>query len=310
LVRIEHIKDFNLDHIFNCGQCFRWVKEEDGSYTGVAFGKIVNMKTIQSRQLKPIQISETEQDMIGSDAGGLDAVGLDSAGLELGGLVDLEINQANKVDFEKIWEHYLDLERDYGIIKKRLCKTDPVMAKAVEYGYGIRILNQDKWETIVSFLISQNNNIPRIKKCIEALCENFGDYIGEYRGRKYYDLPKPQILSRLSIDDLAGCRLGYRAKYIIESAKQIERDGIEETFEYLNTLCGVGPKVANCVLLFSMEKADCFPIDVWVKRVMSQLYGIDEDDTNAMLAYSEKNFGEYGGIAQQYLFYYIREGQN
>ena len=277
MVRIEHIKDFNLDHIFNCGQCFRWVKEEDGSYTGIAFGKIVNMKT----------------------------TGLDSAGL-----VDLEINQANKDDFEKIWEHYLDLERDYGVIKKQLCKTDPVMARAVKYGYGIRILNQDKWETIVSFLISQNNNIPRIKKCIEALCENFGDYIGEYRGKKYYDLPKPQTLSRLSADDLAECRLGYRAKYIIESAKQIEREGIEETFEYLNTLCGVGPKVANCVLLFSMEKADCFPIDVWVKRVMSRLYGIGEEDTNAMLAYSKKNFGEYGGIAQQYLFYYIRERQN
>jgi len=285
LVSIEHIKDFNLEHIFNCGQCFRWVKEEDGSYTGIAFGKIVNMKTIPSRQL-------------------------DSAGLDIAGLVDLEINQANKDDFEKIWKHYLDLERDYGVIKKQLCKTDPVMARAVKYGYGIRILNQDKWETIVSFLISQNNNIPRIKKCIEALCENFGDYIGEYRGNKYYDLPKPQTLSRLSVDDLAACRLGYRAKYIIESAKQIEKEGIEETFEYLNTLCGVGPKVANCVLLFSMEKADCFPIDVWVKRVMSLLYGIDEKDTNAMLAYSEKNFGEYGGIAQQYLFYYIREGQN
>jgi N-glycosylase/DNA lyase len=224
--------------------------------------------------------------------------------------VDLEIDHADQDDFEKIWKHYLDLERDYGAIKKQLCKTDAVMEKAVEYGYGIRILNQDKWETIVSFLISQNNNIPRIKKCIEALCENFGEYIGEYKGKKYYDLPTPQRLSRLSIDDLAKCRLGYRAKYIIKTAMQIEKEGIEETFEYLTTLCGVGPKVANCVLLFSMEKADCFPIDVWVKRVMNQLYGIAEEDTNAMLAYSEKNFREYGGIAQQYLFYYMREGQN
>ena len=164
-------------------------------------------------------------------------------------------------------------------------------------------------QTIISFLISQNNNIPRIKKCIETLCENFGEYIGEYREKKYYDLPKPEVLSRLSIADLAVCRLGYRANYLIETAKQIEREGIEETFEYLNTLCGVGPKVANCILLFSMGKAGCFPIDVWVKRVMNQLYGIDEQDTDAMLAYSEKNFGEYGGMAQQYLFYFMREGQ-
>ena len=271
MIKIKDLKDFKLDHIFNCGQCFRWAKEKDGSYTGVAFGKIVNMKMTD--------------------------------------MVDLEIDQANQEDFEKIWKHYLDLERDYGEIKKHLCKTDLVMAKATEHGYGIRILNQDKWETIISFLISQNNNIPRIKKCIETLCENFGEYIGEYRGKKYYDLPKPEVLSRLSIADLAVCRLGYRANYLIETAKQIEREGIEETFEYLNTLCGVGPKVANCILLFSMGKAGCFPIDVWVKRVMSQLYGIEQEDTAAMLAYSEKNFGEYGGVAQQYLFYYIREGQ-
>ena len=289
MIKIENNKDFNLDHIFNCGQCFRWVKEEDGSYTGVAFGKIVNMKTAPSLQL--------------------DSAGLDSAGLDSGRFVDLEIDQANKEDYEKIWKHYLDLERDYGVIKKQLCETDPVMSKAVEYGYGIRILNQDKWETIVSFLISQNNNIPRIKKCIETLCENFGEYIGEYRGKKYYSMPSPRNLSLLSIDDLAECRLGYRAKYIIETAKQIEKEGIEETFEYLNTLCGVGPKVANCILLFSMEKAGCFPIDVWVKRVMNQLYGIDEEDSDAMRAYSENNFGEYGGIAQQYLFYYIRDNQ-
>lgn len=289
MVKIKNIKDFNLDHIFNCGQCFRWVKEEDGSYTGVAFGKIVNMKTLPSPHLDLMQSSQKEQ-------------GIDRS-------VDVEINLVVKEDFEKTWKSYLDLERDYGVIKKQLCKTDPVMEKAVEYGYGIRILNQDKWETIVSFLISQNNNIPRIKKCIEALCENFGEYIGEYRGKKYYDLPRPEILSHLSIADLAGCRLGYRAKYIIETAKQIEKEGIEETFEYLNTLCGVGPKVANCILLFSMGKASCFPIDVWVKRLMNQLYGIDEEDTEAMRAYSEKNFGEYGGIAQQYLFYYIREGQ-
>lgn len=275
MITINHIKDFNIDHIFDCGQCFRWTRETNGSYTGVAFGKIVNIKA------KPVSK----------------------------GFVDLEIENATQEEFENIWRHYLDLERDYGPIKAYLSNEDPVMQRAIAYGYGIRILNQDKWEAIISFLISQNNNIPRIKKCIESLCEGFGEYLGEWDGKKYYDIPKPEILAKLTEEDLAACRLGYRGKYILETARQVEKQGLVETFEYLNTLCGVGPKVANCVLLFSMKKIECFPIDVWVKRVMNQLYGIDEEDTKGMLAYSEKNFGGYGGIAQQYLFYYIREGQ-
>jgi N-glycosylase/DNA lyase len=294
LIKIEQIKDFSLNHIFDCGQCFRWSKEADDSYTGIAYGKIVNMKTTPSRRTNSMAKSVTETD---------------STDLQLNGMVDLIIDNSSTEDYKEIWSHYLDIERDYGLIKEQLRKNDLVMAKAIEYGYGIRILNQDKWETIVSFLISQNNNIPRIKKCIESLCENFGDYIGEYRNKKYYDIPKPETLSNLSVNDLEVCKLGYRAKYIIETAKQVERDGIEETFDFLNTLCGVGPKVANCVLLFSMGKIDCFPIDVWVKRVMNQLYGMDENDTKAMEAFSNKNFGKYGGIAQQYLFYYIREGR-
>lgn len=294
MVKIEHIKDFNLDHIFDCGQCFRWAKEEDDSYTGIAFGKIVNIKATPSQQMGSMNQIKMKQGLTHQD---------------LNCLIDLEIDHTNEEDVEKIWRHYLDLERDYGPIKELLSKNDSVMAKAIEYGYGIRILNQDKWETIVSFLISQNNNIPRIKKCIESLCRNFGEYVGEYKGKKYYDIPKPEVLSSLSVQDLEECRLGYRAKYIIETAKQVESDGIEETFDYLNTLCGVGPKVANCVLLFSMGKIDCFPIDVWVKRVMNQLYGMNQEDTKAMDAFSKKNFGNYGGIAQQYLFYFIREGQ-
>ena len=277
--KIENLKDFNLEHILECGQCFRWDKEKDGSYTGIAFGKIVNIKA------SPVRPAYN--------------------GLGLG----LEVSGGTREDWENIWHHYFDLDRDYGVIKEQLGANDPVMAEAIAHGYGIRILNQDKWEAIVSFLISQNNNIPRIKKCIETLCEKFGEDLGEYRGKRYYDMPKPQVLARLTEEDLQVCRLGYRAKYIIETARQVERDGIEETFDYLNTLCGVGPKVANCVLLFSMKRVDCFPIDVWVKRVMHQLYGLPESDTKAMQVFAEEKFGAYGGIAQQYLFYYIRERQ-
>jgi len=279
-LKIENLKDFSLEHILDCGQCFRWSREKDGSYTGTAFGKVLNIKESPSPRM----------DVAGD-------------------LVDLEIDNGTPWDWENIWHSYFDLGRDYGPIKEQLGRKDPVMAAAIRHGHGIRILNQDKWEAIVSFLISQNNNIPRIRKCIETLCENFGADLGEYRGKRYYHMPTPKVLAGLTEEDLLGCRLGYRARYIIETARQVEREGISETFDYLNTLCGVGPKVANCVLLFSMKRVDCFPIDVWVRRVMHQLYGLAESDTKAMQGFAEENFGAYGGIAQQYLFYYIRERQ-
>ena len=278
---IEGVKDFHPDHIFDCGQCFRWERNDDGSYSGIAFGKMARM----------------EYDNDGAI---------------------LRIHGASEEDFENIWKHYLDLDRDYGEIKKVLADRDPVIAGAIEYGSGIRILNQEKWETLISFIISQNNNIPRIKKCINSLAETLGSCAGEFEGKEYYSLPTPEVLAEASLEDLAPCRLGYRAKYLIETAKQVRDKGIaslerlgtdevtsKETFEELKTYCGVGPKVANCIALFAMGKFDSFPIDVWVKKVMNRLYGIDENDMKAMARFAEENFGVYGGIAQQYLFYYI-----
>jgi N-glycosylase/DNA lyase len=191
------------------------------------------------------------------------------------------------------------------------------MAKAIAFGQGMRILRQDHWETLVSFIISQNNNIGRIKGCIASLCENFGAFAGEYKGKKYFTLPEAGVLAALTEEDLAVCRLGYRAKYLIETAKAVKEDNgvrlsglrkanANEAFVYLTSLCGVGPKVANCIMLFSMDQYDSFPIDVWVKQAMNKLYGFDKQNTKAMAEYAEKNFGGYGGIAQQYLFYYIK----
>lgn len=278
---IEGVKDFHLDHIFDCGQCFRWERNPDGSYSGIAFGKMARMEYDHESSL-------------------------------------LTIHGASEEDFEQIWRHYLDLDRDYGEIKKTLAGSDDVIAEAIEYGSGIRILNQEKWETLLSFIISQNNNIPRIKKCINSLAETLGSRVGEFEGREYYSLPSPEVLAEATLDDLAPCRLGYRAKYLIETAKQVCDEGIDglerlgtdevtskETFEALKKYCGVGPKVANCIALFAMGKFDSFPIDVWVKKVMNQLYGIAENDMKAMAAFAEEKFGVYGGIAQQYLFYYI-----
>lgn len=275
---VDNIKDFNTDHIFDCGQCFRWIKQADGSYIGPAMDRVVRVSYNEGT---------------------------------------LTIDNSSEEDFNVIWKSYFDLERDYGSIKSKLFAGNDAMKTAGEYGYGIRILNQDFWETVVSFIISQNNNIPRIKGCIESLCENFGEYIGEYEGKKYYSVPTPQKLASLSAEDLAPCRLGYRAPYLIKMAAQfIEKGGPEavkrellaeaDPIQALQQFCGIGPKVASCISLFGLGRFDSFPIDVWMRRVMNRIYGIDEKDIKSMKKYAEEHFGEYGGIAQQYLFYYIR----
>lgn len=278
------IKDFDLDHIFDCGQCFRWTKQEDGSYTGIAFGRVVNM-----------QVAGDNKD-------------------------ELVIDGCCEEDFNNIWWTYLDMGRDYGAVKVTLAEGDDIMARAIESGTGIRILKQDLWETMVSFIISQNNNIPRIKGCIEKLAKLAGEKAGEYGGEEYYNLPTPEVLSKMTAEDLAPIRLGYRAPYLIETARQVLAKGGMETVsaelgaaatpdeacEYLRQFQGVGPKVASCIALFGLARLDAFPIDVWVRRVMNRLYAIDEKDVKTMSAYARENFGENGGIAQQYLFYYIR----
>lgn len=299
------VQDFNLDHIFDCGQCFRWNREEDGSYTGVAFRQAVNMS------LAP----DSEDDSGAACCGGL-----------------LTVDNTTQETFDGVWHDYLDLDRDYGSIKLELSGKDSVMSGAVSSGRGIRILRQEPWETLISFIISQNNNIPRIKKCIEGLCELFGEPLGEYRGKERFAFPEAEVLAGLTEEDLAPVRLGYRAKYIISTAKQVAEDrrlagraagddcqdavmtidslreaSVQEGYDYLTGLCGVGPKVANCILLFGMAKQECFPIDVWVRRVMNRMYGIDENDMKTMKKFAEEKFGEHGGIAQQYLFYHIRQ---
>ena len=280
-VLVEGVMDFDLDNIFDCGQCFRWGRDDEGRYIGTACGR---------------------QALMDYDA--------DDRTLTIYG--------ADEETFQNVWRRYLDLDRDYGAIKKTLAEKDQVIAQAIDYGQGIRILNQEKWETLISFIISQNNNIPRIKKCIDGLARTLGELSGRFMGREFYDLPSPEVLAGATEEALAPCRLGYRSKYLIETARQVSAEGLDslerlgsadvtsqEAFEALNRYCGVGPKVANCIALFSMGKMDRFPIDVWVRKVMHRLYGMDEGNMKEMARFAEQTFGEYGGIAQQYLFYYI-----
>lgn len=263
------IEEFDGDLIFDCGQCFRWHLQGDGSYTGIAGDKVANVK-------------------------------FEKGTLEIKGPCLRE----GDLKEEAFWRNYFDLDRDYGAIRKALKAKDPIMQKAAQCGKGIRILRQDRWETLVSFIISANNNIGRIKKNIESLARERGRYLGEYMGRKFFTLPSPEVLKKCTEEDLAPCRLGYRSKYLIETAKIVNDDNGRVIEEKLNDYCGVGPKVGHCISLFAFSRFDSFPIDVWVKRIMEELYGLKTK--KEMEVFAEKAFGENRGIAQQYLFYYMR----
>ncbi|MBU5292992.1 DNA-3-methyladenine glycosylase [Anaerosalibacter bizertensis] len=276
-VIIEGIKDFDPVHIFECGQCFRWNKEEDKSFTGVAFERVLNVKS--------------EDDKI-------------------------ILSNTNLEDFNNIWYNYFDLERDYGEMKEELSE-DEILKEAVKFGSGIRILKQEPFETLISFIISANNAIPRIKSSIERLSKRYGKYIGEYNGKDYYAFPTAEALSKVDVEELKETKIGFRAKYVSSAAKRVyngEADlndiktlDTDEAREKLMEFQGVGPKVSDCILLFAMEKYDAFPIDVWVKRIMEYFYLKEDTSMKKIQRYGEEKFKDLAGFAQQYLFYYARE---
>lgn len=281
--KLKNVKSFELRDIFECGQCFRWNKQEDGSYTGVFKNNVLNVK-------------KNKDEII------------------FEGICENEIQQTV--------ENYFDLNRNYEKIKEQLSKIDQNMKMSIEYGNGIRILNQDLWETIISFIISANNNIPRIKGIIERLSEKYGDEI-KYKGNKYYTFPTPEQLKNVTVEEYRKLGLGFRDIRLYETTKMILNKQVDienmknnpntiEVREELLKLSGVGPKVADCILLFSdLKRFEVFPIDVWVRRVMNDLYIKNEDETKVNKKELEKlaheKFGNLAGIAQQYLFYWKRE---
>ena len=277
-VKVTEIRDFDPVHTFTCGQCFRWKEEEDKSFTGVAKGRAVNIAFN-------------------------DGV--------------LEIKNSSTEDFKNIWYDYLDLGRDYGRIKEEL-KKDEIMAEAITYGHGIRILRQDFYETLISFIISANNKIPRIMSIVEVIAQNYGDRL-IMAEKPYYTFPDIEKLASSTVEELWVCKGGFRCKYIIDSASMIVtgKAGVRSLSELstvkareeLMKLPGVGPKVADCILLYSGIKKDVFPTDVWVKRVMEELYFKREASFKEIQQFAGDKFGENCGIAQQYLFYYARENK-
>ena len=280
---LENQKSFELKDIFECGQCFRWNIQEDGSYTGVFRNNVLNVKKHKNQII---------------------------------------FQGVCEKDIKETVEKYFDLHRDYEEIKSKLAKIDNNMKTSIEYGKGIRILNQDLWETIISFIISANNNIPRIKGIIERLSEKYGNEI-EYNGQKYYTFPSPEQLKNVTVEEYRKLGLGFRDVRLYETTKMILNKKVDlikmknnpnttKVREELLSLSGVGPKVADCILLFSdLKRLEVFPIDVWVRRVMNDLYIKQEDENKVSKKQIEKiaeeKFGDLAGLAQQYLFYWRRE---
>ncbi len=278
---LQKNNSFKISETLECGQCFRFEKIGDEKYTVVAFGKVILLEENEDKTVT--------------------------------------IYGADEKDYKEIWEDYFDFKRDYDSIKN-LLKKDDVLKDAIEYAEGIRILNQEFFECLISFIISQNNRIPMIKKVIKNISEKYGNFICEYEGEKYYAFPTVAQLSKATEEGLMECKTGFRAKYIIDAVSKVESGEInfeeiqklssEDTKKKLMTIKGVGPKVADCVTLFSCRKCDSFPVDVWVKRIMSHFYfNGEEASVNDIHKIADEKFGEYAGFAQQYLFNYARQFQ-
>ena len=261
---VKNVTSLDLGETLDCGQSFRWRDNGDGSFTGVAYEKLVTVSMQNG---------------------------------------DLHIENTTEQDFEKIWRNYFDLDLDYDSIRSSIGEIHPVLKEASAYAPGIRILRQEPWEALCTFIISQNNNIKRIKGIVDRLCTTFGNKIGD---TDFYTFPKPEILAELTPDDLAPLRAGFRNKYIIDASRKVASGEVDlekcrnvpydEARAELCKIKGVGNKVADCTLLFGMHRIEAFPIDVWMRRAMEKLFP----------NMTGEDFGEYAGIAQQYIFHYAR----
>lgn len=261
-IYVSEIYPFSLRDTLDCGQCFRFSEEERGVFRGVALGRVLTIRQ--------------EGDV-------------------------LLLDNCTPEEWETVWAPYFDLRADYTEIH-RACACDPILAAAANAAGGIRILRQEPWEALCSFIISQNNNIPRIKGIISRLCETFGEPLPG----GFSSFPGPETLVGCSEADLAPLRCGFRWKYLKDAAERIASGELslsrvaalplDEAREALMTIKGVGPKVADCALLFGFHRLEAFPRDVWIKRIMARYFphGLPESVQGA------------GGVVQQYLFHWAR----
>lgn len=259
------IDDFSLSQICQSGQCFRMNQLADGNFTILAGDRY-----LKARQ----QGSECSFD-------------------------------CEEAEFESFWKSYFDLEQDYRSYRKRIDPEDAYLWAAAAYGSGIRILRQDLWEMIVSFLISQQNNIVRIRRCIQNICEAYGEKKGSMTGEFYYAFPGPEALAGLNEDALKACNLGYRSKYVVRAARSVISGEIDleavsgmpyrSAKEELLKLYGVGEKVADCICLFALHQLEAFPVDTHIDQALEKHY---------KRGFPKRRYQGVQGVMQQYIFYY------
>lgn len=267
-------EDISPEIVFNCGQTFRF-HQQGNAMEGVAHSRLLTAEKTQR---------------------------------------GLELYPVSPTDFEQIWRNYFDLDVRYHDIETFL-SLDPLLKQAIPWCRGLRLLNQEPFETIISFIISANNNIPRIKGIISRICMKRGEEIGD----GLYAFPSPEKLAPMTASQYREHGAGYRAEYLESTCRAIAEGRFDMQSPYsldypeakkrLMSLKGVGPKVADCILLFSYGKKDAFPRDVWIKRVLQELYGFVPKSDEDLLRFSQERFGRFGGVAQQYLFHYARQSK-
>ena len=274
--KLKNVCDFDLAQTLECGQCFHFVKLDENDYVLTAKGRVLHV----SQQADTVTFYDTEED-----------------------------------EYVNVWKDYFDMDRDYSAVKKKLLENDNKLKDAIESMCGVRILNQDFFETLISFIISQNKQIPHIKKIVADISAKFGSYKGTYDGVDMYTFPTLEQLTNASEEDFKELKTGFRAPYIMDAIrrnmagqfneKELRSMDYDSCIKELMTIKGVGEKVANCVSLFGLGKKEAFPVDVWIKRIMETMY-FDGEDTpkDKIAAFAKEQFGDLGGFAQQYLFYY------
>jgi len=268
--------DINLYDTVTCGQCFRFYRMDDNSFTMILSDRVINIKQDNNC---------------------------------------LIVESNNEKNLEKIIIEYFDLKNDYNKINKELLKKDKTLENSINLSKGFKILNQNPFEMLISYIISQNNNVKRIMKSVELLSKKYGKKI-IFKNNDYYLFPTFKELKSISIEDLKEMGMGFRDSYIISALDLIKNSTInldkiyemntEDALNYLMLIKGVGPKVASCILLFAYKKYDVFPVDTWVIQAMKELYPNVKSSQKEIIKFAKEKYGKYSGIALQYMYHSMR----
>ena len=268
--------NINLKDTVICGQCFRFIEEIDNSFTIILNDRVINIKQNNN---------------------------------------DLIVKSNNETNLKKVIIEYFDLETDYNRINSEILKFDKTLSESVTLSKGFRILKQNPFETLISYIISQNNNVKRIMRSVELLSKKYGKRV-EYNNNYYYLFPNFESLKNITIEDLKDIGVGFRDSYIINALTLLKNDTIDlekindmetdKALDYLMLIKGVGPKVASCILLFAYKKYDVFPVDTWVIQAMQKLYPEIKSSQKEIIKFAKEKYGKYSGIALQYMYHSMR----